>query len=89
LTVTRELLKKAALGTVAFIVARPRLDEFLRRQVYRFPGLAGRMRSAVAQSRRAGWQPPPVQLNDESELTESACQVLHDLRRAIDRARTP
>lgn len=85
----RQLVKKAALGVVAFIVARPRLDDFLRRQIYRFPGIAGRVRAAVAQSRRADWQTLPVVLADEAELTDGARQVLHDLRRAIERTRTP
>lgn len=89
MTMARGVMKMAALRAVAFIVARPRLDGFLRRQVYRFPGLAGRVRAAVAHSRRAGWQPPPVVLSDEAELTDSARQVLQDLRRAIDRTRTP
>ena len=87
-SLVRRLVKKLALGAVGFIVARPGLDLFLRRQIYRFPGLAGRVRATVAQSRRSHWQPAPVQLNDETELTESARQVLHDLRRAIDRTRT-
>jgi hypothetical protein len=85
----RQLVKKAALRAVAFVVARPRLDDFLRRQIYRFPGLAGRVRAAVAHSRRADWQSLPVMLSDEAELTDSARQVLHDLRRAIDHSRTP
>ena len=85
----RQLVKKAALRAVALIVARPRLDDFLRRQIYRFPGLAGRVRAAVAHSRRADWQSLPVPLADEAELTDSARQVLRDLRRAIDRTRTP
>ena len=81
----RRLLRQTALRAVAFIVARPRLDEFLRRQIYRFPGLAGRARAAVAHSRRADWQTLPPVLADEAELTDSARQVLHDLRRAIAR----
>ena len=85
----RQLVKKAALRAVAFIVARPRLDDFLRRQIYRFPGIAGRVRAAVAHSRRADWQALPVLLSDEAELTDSARQVLGDLRRAIDHTRTP
>ena len=85
----RQLVKRAALCAVAFIVARPRLDDFLRRQIYRFPGLAGRVRAAVAQSRRADWQSLPVLLNDEAELTDGAREVLRDLRRAIDHTRTP
>jgi hypothetical protein len=85
----RRLVKKIALRAVAFIVARPRLDDFLRRQIYRFPGLAGRVRAAVAHSRRADWQSLPVVLSDEAELTDGARQVLQDLRRAIDHTRTP
>jgi hypothetical protein len=84
----RQLVKKAALGAVAFIVARPRLDDFLRRQIYRFPGIAGRVRAAIAQSRRADWQSLPVVMADEAELTDGAREVLQDLRRAIDRTRT-
>lgn len=83
-------MKRIALGAVAFIVARPRLDDFLRRQIYRFPGIAGRVRGAIAHSRRADWQSLPVPLSDEAELTEGARQVLRDLRRAIDnQTRTP
>ena len=85
----RQFVKKIALRAVAFIVARPRLDDFLRRQIYRFPGLAGRVRAAVAHSRRADWQSLPVVLSDEAELTDSARQILQDLRRAIDHTRTP
>ncbi|WP_036169891.1 hypothetical protein [Massilia sp. 9096] len=85
----RQLVKTIALRGVAFVVARPRLDEFLRRQLYRFPGLAGRARAAVARSRRADWQTLPVLLADEAELSESARQVLQDLRRALERTRTP
>jgi len=86
----RQFVKKIALGAVAFIVARPRLDNFLRRQIYRFPGLAGRARGAIAHARRADWQSLPAVLSDETELTEGARQVLHDLRRAIDNhTRTP
>ncbi|MFC5461350.1 hypothetical protein [Massilia niabensis] len=88
-SLARQAVKKAALRVVAFIVARPRLDDFLRRQIYRFPGLAGRVRAAVAHSRRADWQTLPVLLSDEAELTDSARQVLQDLRRAIDHTRTP
>jgi hypothetical protein len=85
----RWLAKKAALRAVGFVVARPKLDEFLRRQLYRFPGLAGRARAAVAHSRRADWQTLPVLLADEAELSESARQVLQDLRRMLERTRTP
>ncbi|THC45664.1 hypothetical protein C2862_04025 [Massilia sp. Mn16-1_5] len=85
----RQAIKSAALRVVAFVVARPRLDEFLRRQIYRFPALAGRVRAAVANSRRADWQSLPVLLADEAELSESARQVLQDLRRSLGRTRTP
>lgn len=85
----RQFVKTIALRAVAFIVARPRLDDFLRRQIYRFPSLAGRVRAAVAHSRRADWQSLPVVLSDEAELTDAARQVLQDLRRAIDHTRTP
>ncbi len=78
-------MKRIALGAVAFIVARPRLDDFLRRQLYRFPGIAGRVRGAISHSRRADWQSLPALPLDESELTEGARQVLHDLRRAIEK----
>lgn len=85
----KQFVKRAALRAVAFVVARPRLDDFLRRQIYRFPGLAGRVRAVVAHSRRADWQSLPAVLSDEAELTDNARQVLRDLRRAIDHTRTP
>ena len=85
----RRAVKTAALRAVAFVVARPRLDGFLRRQLFRFPGLAGRVRAAVARSRRADWQALPTPVADEAELTDAARQVLHDLRRAIDHPRQP
>lgn len=85
----RQFVKRAALGVVAFVVARPRLDNFLRRQIYRFPGLSGRVRAAVAHSRRSDWQSQSTLLTDEADLTDSARQVLHDLRRALDHPRTP
>ena len=85
----RQLVKSTALRALGFVVARPGLDEFLRRQIYRFPALAGRVRSAMAHSRRADWQSLPVLLADEAELSESARQVLHDLRRNLERANTP
>ncbi len=83
------IFKNAALRAVAFVIARPRLDNFLRRQLFRFPGLAGRVRAAVARSRRADWQVLPTPLADEADLTDAARQVLYDLRRAIDRNRLP
>ena len=83
----RGLLKRSALRMVEFVVARPALDAFLRRQVYRFPGMAGRARAAVARSRRAE-QNLLSDVIDEADLTEHARQVLHDLHRASARART-
>ena len=85
----RRVVKAAALRAAAFVLARPRLDGFLRRQLFRFPGLAGRVRAALARSRRADWQTLPTLPTDEAELTDSARQVLHDLRRAIEHTRYP
>lgn len=81
----RRAVKATALRAVAFVLARPRLDDFLRRQLFRFPGMAGRVRAAVARSRRADWQVLPAPLADEADLTDAGRQVLHDLRRAIGR----
>lgn len=85
----RRAAKNAAQRAIAFILARPRLDAFLRRQIFRFPGLAGRVRAAIARSRRSDWQPLPTPLADEADLTDAARQVLHDLQRAIGRTRQP
>jgi len=85
----RRVVKTAALRAVAFVLARPRLDGFLRRQLFRFPGLAGRIRAVLARSRRADWHPLPTLPTDEAELTDSARQVLYDLRRAINHIRHP
>jgi len=85
----RRAAKAMALRAVAFVVARPRLDGFLRRQLFRFPGLAGRVRAAVARSRRTDWQALPVPAADEADLTDAGRQVLQDLRRAIERSRQP
>ena len=85
----RHLIKQAALGAVRFIVSRPQLDDFLRRQIYRFPGIAGQIRAAVAYSRRSDWQSLPPVLSDEAELSADAHQVLRDLIRVADRTRTP
>lgn len=74
---------------IRFIVARPRLDAWLRRQVYRFPGLAGRARAAIARTRRNPDQVLPVAVTEEADLTDNARQVLQDLRRAIDPSRQP
>jgi hypothetical protein len=87
--VVRQALKAFALRAVGFIVARPRLDGFMRRQLFRFPGLAGRVRAAIARSRRSDWQTLPALPIDEADLTDPARQVLRDLRRALERTRQP
>jgi len=86
-TLARRVARAVVLRLIRFIVARPPLDAFLRRQVYRFPGLAGRARAAIARSRRDPGQALPVAVTAEADLTDNARQVLHDLRRAIDPAR--
>ena len=80
------LLKAVASRLVGFVLARPALDAFLRRQVYRFPGLAGRVRAGVARSRRAQ-QNRQSDITNEADLTEHARQVLRDLTRAAGRPR--
>ena len=85
----RRVLKAGALRMVGFVVARPALDGFLRRQIYRFPGIAGRVRAAIARSRRSTWQTLPGVLTDEADLTDSAREVLHDLQRAIEHSAKP
>ena len=83
----RRVAKASVMRLIRFIVARPRLDALLRRQVYRFPGIAGRARAAIARSRRPPGQALPVTVTEEADLTDNARQVLQDLRRAIDSAR--
>jgi len=85
----RRAVKAVALRTVGFIIARPGLDAFLRRQLFRFPGLAGRVRAALARSRRTAWQSLPPVMTDEADLTDAARQVLRDLQRAAARPRQP
>ena len=80
------LAKAGAMRVVGFVLARPALDAFLRRQLYRFPALSGQVRAAVARSRRAQ-QTLPTVVTREADLTDNARQVLHDLRRAIDHSR--
>lgn len=80
-------VKAMALRAAGFVIARPRLDAFLRRQLFRFPGLAGRARAALARSRRTDWQSLPPVASDQAELTDTARQVLDDLQRAIARKR--
>jgi hypothetical protein len=80
--------KSVTMRIVGFVLAHPKLDSFLRRQLYRFPGLAGRVRAAIARTRRAQ-QTLPAVITKEADLTDDARQVLHDLRRAIDFTRQP
>jgi len=84
----RRLVKAGADRILWFIVSRPALDAFLRRQLYRFPGLAGRLRMAVARSRRP-LQNLPLVLAEEADLTDSARLVLQDLVRATGRSAKP
>jgi hypothetical protein len=86
MTRLRGLVKSIAARLLGFVVARPALDAFLRRQVYRFPGLAGRVRAAVARSRR-GQQNGQSDILDEADLTEEARAVLRELLHAVARAR--
>jgi hypothetical protein len=86
MTLARRVARAGALRVVGFILSRPALDTFLRRQIYRFPGLAGRARSMVARSRRPHQNLPAV-VTEEAELTDAARLVLHDLARAIDHPR--
>ena len=87
MTRLRGLARAGALRVVGFILARPGLDAFLRRQVYRFPGMAGRMRAAVARSRRTPQHQAPNITEDD--LTDAARQVWQDLVRARAARRQP
>lgn len=82
----RSLIKRVALGLISFIVARPALDGFLRRQIYRFPGVAGRIRATIARTRRTQ-QTLPAIFTQEADLTDDARQVLQDLARGIGHVR--
>jgi hypothetical protein len=77
----RALIKASALQMVGFIVARPRLEAYLRRQMFRFPGLASHVRAAVTRSRRAH-QNMASGITGDDDLTDHARLVLHDLARA-------
>jgi hypothetical protein len=85
----RRLARRGALALIGFIVARPALDAFLRRQIYRFPGLAGQARAAIARSRRRVGQALPTLATDEAQLSDNARQVLRDLARTFDHHRQP
>jgi hypothetical protein len=77
----RDSMKSIASRLLGFVVARPALDAFLRRQVYRFPGLAGRVRATVARSRR-GQQNLLSEISEEADLSDHARLILRDLTRA-------
>lgn len=81
LRLTARRVVKAAFG---FVLARPALSLFLRRQLYRFPSLANRLRAMAIRSRQPHSIPP---LPDDAALPDRAQQVLRDLQRAIDQAR--
>ena len=81
------LISALARRAIIFVVARPQLSFFLRRQLGRFPALAYRLRTVVARTRHIGWQPPAtVVLSDDGVLSEPAREVLQDLRRALKNA---
>lgn len=83
------IVKRGALAIIGFIVARPALDAFLRRQIYRFPGLAGRARATIARSRRRSGQALPSMATDAAHLSDNARQILRDLGQATDQHRQP
>lgn len=78
------LISRLAGRALAFVVARPRLDFFLRRQIARMPGVANRMRRLAARTRQQAFDLPPIPvLSDDKQLSEPARQVLRDLRQAM------
>lgn len=82
----RRVIKAGTIRLIGFVVSRPSLNAFLRRQMYRFPGLAGQVRMAVSRSRRAH-QTVPSMVTDEADLTDAAHLVLRDLTYALDHPR--
>jgi hypothetical protein len=82
----RRVVKAGAVYLIGFVVSRPALNAFLRRQMYRFPGLAARVRMAVSRSRRAH-QPMASVITDEADLTDAARLVLRDLTHALEHRR--
>jgi hypothetical protein len=80
----RRALKATLKAAFGFVLARPRLSFFLRRQLYRFPTLANRLRAIAIRARQPHFPPP---LPDDAPLPDRAQQVLRDLQRAIDQAR--
>ena len=87
-TLARRVVKAGTVRLIGFVVSRPALNAFLRRQMYRFPGLAGKVRMAVSRSRRAH-QPVVPLVTDEADLTDAARLVLRDLAYALDHPRQP
>ncbi|HEX9172054.1 MAG TPA: hypothetical protein VF861_05280 [Telluria sp.] len=79
------LLKAVLKRAIEFVAARPKLSFFLRRQLYRSPALANRVRSAVVRSRHAS--SGPSSLPDDAPLPDAAQQVLQDLQCAFEHAR--
>ena len=81
------IISALARRAIIFVVARPQLNFFLRRQISRFPAIAYHLRGVVARTRHIGWQPPiAVVLSDDGALSEPAREVLEDLRRALKNA---
>lgn len=74
------LLQAALRRAMHFVLTRPRLAFFVRRQAARFPGLLRLARSLVLRGQGGAAASPP----DSAELSglpEAARQVLHDLQR--------
>jgi hypothetical protein len=80
----RRAARRALKAAFGFVLARPALSFFLRRQLYRFPTLANRLRAMAIRSRQRHSPPPPP---DDAPLPDRAQHVLRDLQRAIDQAR--
>ena len=80
----RHLLTMLARRAARAILANAWLDGLLRRVLYRFPGLASRLRARL---HGTGGGVVGLHARDESALTETAGAVLADLRRAMSPAR--
>lgn len=81
-----KLISLIALRAIGFVVARPKLDYFLRQRIFRHAALASFLRRTAARSRQQGWRlsDTPV-LSEDAQLPDSAKEVLQDLRQAIQR----
>lgn len=81
----RRALKAVLKAAFGFVLARPALSFSLRRQLYRFPTLANRLRAMAIRSRQPNFDRSA--LPDDAPLPDRAQQVLRDLQRAIEQAR--